>query len=123
MRTLVPGDIFGHEELIKADDMYDHNIKREFRIKSITHSEIIYAKKQDFLHFINKTDEQLLKDQVFTVDRALIAKRIQDHKVGKRRISEAILDATKFNCNTAYLTATQAHKGGGHASSIRTSCV
>ena len=31
------------------------------------------------------------------------------------------MDATKFNCNTAYLTATKQLKGGGHATHIRTS--
>jgi len=26
VRTIIPGEIFGHEELIKEDDMYDHSI-------------------------------------------------------------------------------------------------
>ena len=73
------------------------------------------------MHFINKSDAQLLKQQAFTVDKAQIAKRIKDHKVGKRRISEAILDATKINCTSSYLTATGPLKGGGFTSMIRTS--
>lgn len=55
------------------------------------------------------------------MDKAEIAKRIKDHKVGKRRISEAILDATKTNCQHSYLTATAPLKGGGSPSMIRTS--
>ncbi len=50
----MPGDIFGHEEFINHEDMLDHNIKREFRVKSLVHSEVIFAKKTDFLH-CNKT--------------------------------------------------------------------
>ena len=105
VRTLVPGDIFGHEEFIREDDMYDHNIRREFRVRSLLHSEVIYAKKNDFLHFINKTDALNLKQQAFSINREQIAKRIKDHKIGKKRIvinqkilihiqSEAIMDAT-----------------------------
>ena len=56
VRTLRPGDIFGHEEFIKEDDMDNHSIRRIFKVKSIVHSEVIFAKKNDFLHFINKTD-------------------------------------------------------------------
>lgn len=121
VRTIMPGEIFGHEELIKSDDMYDHNIVRVFKVKSIQHSEVIYAKKSDFLHFINKNDAELLKQQAFTVNKDLIAKRIKDHKIGKRRISEAILDATKINCPQSYLTATAPLKVGGYASIIRSS--
>ena len=121
VRTILPGEIFGHEEFIREDDMYDHSTQRIFKVKSILHSEVIYAKKNDFLHFINKSDAQLLKQQAFTVDKAQIAKRIKDHKVGKRRISEAIMDATKINCTTSYLTATGPLKGGGFTSMIRTS--
>ena len=55
------------------------------------------------------------------MDKDLIAKRIQDHKIGKRRISEAILDATKINCTHSYLTATSPFKAGGYVSMIRTS--
>jgi hypothetical protein len=51
----------------------------------------------------------------------MISKRIKDHKIGKRRISEAIMDATKINCNQAYLTATAPLKGGGFTSMIRSS--
>ena len=56
VRTILPGEMFGHEELIREEDMTDHNIQRVFKVKSVVHSEIIYAKKNDFIHFINKTD-------------------------------------------------------------------
>jgi hypothetical protein len=50
VRTLVPGDIFGHEEFIKlADPNQDQVVKREFRLMSLVHSEIIYVKKHEFL--------------------------------------------------------------------------
>ena len=49
VRTLLPGDIFGHEEFIKADDPMSPDIKREFRVMSVLHSEVIFAKKKDFL--------------------------------------------------------------------------
>ena len=72
------------------------------------HSEIIYAHKSDFLNcnipfvikfiVVSKNDIQILKSTAFTVDRDEIVKRIKDHKIGKRLISEAILDATKLNC-------------------------
>jgi hypothetical protein len=35
---------------------------------------------------VNKQDIEKLRDQLFTVDRNEIAKRIKDHKIGKRRI-------------------------------------
>lgn len=56
VRTIMPGELFGHEEFIRADEMDDHNIRRIFKVKSVVHSEIVFAKKGDFLHFINKSD-------------------------------------------------------------------
>ena len=50
VRTIVAGDIFGHEEFIRHNDPSDPSIKREYRVKSLVHSEIIYIKKADFLH-------------------------------------------------------------------------
>lgn len=49
VRTLVPGDIFGHEEFIKHEDPEHGIITREFRVMSLVHSEIIYVKKHEFL--------------------------------------------------------------------------
>jgi len=50
VRALVPGDIFGYEEFIKEDDMESKDIKREFRVSSIVHSEVIYIKRHEFLN-------------------------------------------------------------------------
>ena len=44
VRTLVSGDIFGHEEFIMHDKQDDPTIKRWFRVKSLVHSELIYIK-------------------------------------------------------------------------------
>lgn len=49
VRTLMPGDIFGHEEFIQHDDPQNPEIKREYRVTSLLHSEIIYMKKYEFL--------------------------------------------------------------------------
>ena len=45
----MPGDIFGHEEFIKHDDALTTEVKREYRVMSLVHSEIIYVKKHEFL--------------------------------------------------------------------------
>ena len=63
----------------------------------------------------------LLKASAFTVDKHQIAEDIRAHKIGKRLISEAILNATKLNVHAPYLAATKAFVGGGHPGQIRTS--
>ena len=50
VRTITAGEIFGHEEFIKQEDPTDPSVRREYRIKSLVHSEIIYIKKIDFLN-------------------------------------------------------------------------
>ena len=49
VRTLLPGEIFGHEEIIRDEDPKNSSFKREFRVTSIVHSEIIFIKKNDFV--------------------------------------------------------------------------
>lgn len=56
VRTIQAGEIFGHEEFIKQDDPTDPGVRREYRIKSLVHSEIIYIKKLDFLNCKAITD-------------------------------------------------------------------
>lgn len=50
VRTIVAGEIFGHEEFIRHDDPTDPSIRREYRVKSLVHSEIMYIKKLDFIN-------------------------------------------------------------------------
>ncbi len=51
----------------------------------------------------------------------MIARNIKAHKIGKRLISEAILNATKLNVHSPYLSATEAFVGGGVPGMVRTS--
>lgn len=48
VRTIKPGQIFGHEEFIMRDDFNNPDIKREYRVTCTVHSEVIYAHKSDF---------------------------------------------------------------------------
>lgn len=65
----------------------------------------------------------MLRSQAFTVDKDAIAANIKAHEKGKRLISQAILNATKFNVHRPYLAATEAFKAGGSPDMIRTSTI